>query len=267
VGEGDVARPQHVRLHQRFGPLGVAVAQRAEDLAVVLQRRLAVLPRVGHVGLVDQRDRRGLPDHRGEQLAVGGFDDLVVEGEVLLDQFAQHRVVVGHRRVAFDAADEFLELLVGQVGRRAAGRVALEDGAQRVHLAQVLAGEGAHRGGPVRRRLDQALAAQQDQRLADRGAADPELFGEQGLAERLPGAQLAREDRLAQHPRRGDAGLLAPRQASSHRQLVHGFNSIEFEGMPACRFDKIDRRYSGSSDDFLPIVCRYAIIRPGDRRD
>ncbi len=66
----------------------------------------------------------------------------------------------------------------------------------------------------VRRRLDQALGLEHQQRLADRRPADPELARELLLLQARPGLEPAVEDRLADQLRRRDARVLDELSAS-----------------------------------------------------
>ncbi len=77
------------------------------------------------------------------------------------------------------------------------GGVALEQGAQLVHVLEVGQLVRANGRAAVRGRLDEALGLQDEQRLPDRRAAETELLGELLLFQALTGFGTAVDDGLA----------------------------------------------------------------------
>ena len=97
--------------------------------------------------------------------------------------------------------------LVGDPRRGAPRGVALEQRAELVEVVEVLRVVGAHDRAAVRRRVDEALGLEHQQRLADRRAADPELARELLLLQPRARLEPPVEDRLADQLRGGDAGV------------------------------------------------------------
>ena len=83
----EVARLEHVLLHDQLGALGVAGCERARELAVVVRRDQLLLRRVPDVRPVDERQLDDtLRTICGEPLASRGVEDRVVEEDVLLHE-------------------------------------------------------------------------------------------------------------------------------------------------------------------------------------
>src|SRR5581483_4460382 len=143
---------------------------------------------------------------RGEPFARGDGEDRVVEVEVLAHEAAQ--VLGGAERLeALAAPPQLLELARRDPLRGAAGRVALEQRAQLVEVLDVLRVVDADGGAAVRRRDDEVLGLEDQERLAHRRAADAELARELLLLEPLAWREPALDDRLADELGRGGAGI------------------------------------------------------------
>src|SRR5207244_7251557 len=131
---------------------------------------------------------------------------------------------------AHAALPEQADFALGDPLGSAAGGVALEERTQLVEVVEVVRVVDAHRRAAVRRRDDEVLGLQHQQRLAHRGAADPELTCELLLLQPATGFEPALDDRLADQLGCGHAGVANervvrrqhPRHASNHTCMQSG---------------------------------------------
>ena len=160
-----------------------------------------------------------------------------------------------------------LDLLVGDPRRRAPRRVALEQRAQLVEVVEVVGVVHADHRAAVRRRLDQALGLEHEQRLADRRAADPELARELLLLQALARLEPPVEDRLADQLGRGDARV--PNECLAvFDHPGHGTN-IQYAIRPAKAVRppaSFVGRTGRDARDYRSAVDRVAIARAERRR-
>ena len=147
---------------------------------------------------------------------VGGRVDDVVEGQV-----EAHRLLRRHRagRVLHRLEDpvHLRQVVVGEPGDRALGGHPLDGRAQRVDLLDVLLGEDADERTAVPADLHLPLGLEDRERLAHRSPADAQRGGDLGLAQVLPGLQLA-----ARRPLPQDADdVVGQRRAGGRRPDRH----------------------------------------------
>jgi len=227
---GDVARPLDVRAHELGSLIGVVLAQRLDDLAVLLLDHDPVLGRIGHVRLVDRRHRGDLAHHPGQPLAAGGLEDAAVEREVLLRELGQHLARGAQLAEAVAALFELADLPVGDPLGRPACCLALERGTQRVELDQVLGLIPGHGGAAVALCLDEAVALEEQERLTDRRPAGAQLLGELDLRQRRARRKPPVEDRPADRAEQGSARLLDKMALGRGKDAHRRENSTRLKG-------------------------------------
>ena len=137
----------------------------------------------------------GLLDKPDEVLPARGARDHHVEAEVELEPDLWPVLVLRH---LVEQIPHLVEMTVGQVGDATGGGEGLEGATDRVELLELLGGEVCHDGVAMRLEGHQALGRELTKRLSDRDSADAELVGEAVLPEAVTGAELARQDGLAQ---------------------------------------------------------------------
>src|SRR4051794_8919282 len=209
--------PDDVHPHDRLGKSRLAALEGVDDLAVAEERLLALGVVVPEGGAEPARDAGDRAQRRLEPRRAGGGHDepveLLVGRDVVLD-----RLVVGRATRLGLVADlgQAGELLAADAGRGAAGGVRLDERADVVEVGEVGGVERADDRAAARLDVDEPLAREEDQRLADRGARRAQALGERLGPQARPGRKRAGEDRLAQL-------LLDPRGAGNRYVAVGHF--------------------------------------------
>ena len=128
-----------------------------------------------------------------------------MEDAVLRDE-RRDVVAADERGEPLAAGAEHVELFGGDAGGRPSRGVALEHSAELVHLLERGDVVRPNRRAAVGRALEQPLGLEDEQRLPDRRAADPELLRELLLLEPLAGGDAALDDCLTDQVGSRDAG-------------------------------------------------------------
>src|SRR3954469_10922681 len=211
----ELDRPDDVHPHDRLGKSRLAALERVHDLAVAEERLLALGVVVPEGGAEPARDAGDRAQRRLEPRRAGGRDDdpveLLVERDLVLD-----RLVVSRAACLGLVADpvEARELVAADPRRRAAGGVRLDERADVVEVGEIGGVERADDRPAARLDVDEPLAREEDERLADGRARGAQALGERLGPQAGAGRQRAGEDRLAQ--------LLLDPHGAGHRSLALG---------------------------------------------
>ena len=116
-------------------------------------------------------------DDGGQPAVPGGGEDDLVEARVVGHEGVLV-AVVGERRHRVELALEGVEVVVGQQRAGAVGGRDLEEQAQREDLLEIVHGGLEHAHAAIALEAHHALALEQEQRLAHRGARDAEALGQ-----------------------------------------------------------------------------------------
>src|SRR3954468_3344722 len=195
----ELDRPDDVHAHDGLGEPRLAALERVDDLPVAEERLLAlgvVVPEGGAEGARDAGDRA---QRRLEPRRLGRRDDdameLLVERHLVLDR----RIIGGAARVgAVAEAGERRDGLRCDARGGAPRGVGLDERAEVVEVGEVGGVELAHDGAAARLDVDEPLAGEEDERLADRRPGGLQLLGERLGAKPRARRQGTGEDRLAQ---------------------------------------------------------------------
>ena len=203
------------------------VGERLDDLPVVVGRDAHLVDRVPAIRVVDERKLDHLADERRQALARGDREDRVVEEEVLTHDAAE---VAGSDRVRRSASQlcRSRPTLAASRCRSAARRVAYPSSSARSSYRSWRSFASWHADGraAVRRRDDEILGLEHQQRLAHGCAADPELAGELLLLQALPGLEPPVDDRLADQLGCGHAGISNERVARRQQPRHAGNHTV-----------------------------------------
>ena len=104
----------------------------------------------------------------------------------------------GDARLLLQLASQLTGVRGGDALRGERHGAAFHGLAEELHVCHVLDVDRRHGGAHLRPNGQQSLVLEADDRLAHRGAAYAEALRDLVLRQRLAGAQMAREDRLAQ---------------------------------------------------------------------
>src|SRR3954469_247465 len=184
----ELDRPHDVHAHDGLGEPRPAVLEGVDDLAVAEQRLLALGVVVPEGGAKRAWDAGDSAKRRLEPRRAGRRDDdpveLLVERHLVLD-----RLVVGRAARLGLIADrrEPCQLVAADPARGAAGGVRLNEGADVVEVGEVGGVEGADDRAAARLDVDEALAGEEDERLADGRATRAQAFGERLGPQPRPG--------------------------------------------------------------------------------
>src|SRR4051794_33407120 len=211
----ELDRPDDVHPHDGLGEPRLAALEGVDDLAVAEQRLLALGVVVPEGGAERARDAGDRAQRRLQPRRPGGRDDdpveLLVERDLVLDG-----LVVGRAARLGLVADlaEPRQLVAADAARGAVGGVRLDERADVVEVGEVGGVERADDRAAARLDVDEALAGEEDERLANGRARRAQAFGERLGPQPRPGRQRAGEDRLAQ--------LLLDPYGAGHRCLAVG---------------------------------------------
>lgn len=169
-----------VRAHNGGSPGAVTRRERVDEFSVVLETAGERIRRVPVEGPVDDRHLHDLLEQCDDPVAPGGLHDRGVELTVELRDpppGALPTTVLLFLHAVSQLAQPVQGGGVDGLGREPMG-VGLDEGPEIEDLPKVGFGVGHHLCAPVGAEFHQAVGVQATQRLADRGAADPDDIGE-----------------------------------------------------------------------------------------
>src|SRR5215210_1188022 len=198
----EVAAFVDVLAHGDLRPVGVALLQSFQDLAVIVVGDGPLVRRIPEERLEHQRYLHGTVDEALQAPVAAGLHDGPVELLVQRDEGPDLLLMViepaGEPLHLAGQRPQALQLAPLYASRRTPGGVALKDGAQVVDVPHVLDGERTHGGPAVRRDLHESLGLEHGERLPHRCPAHPEPLRELLLDQTLLRTILARQDQSAQ---------------------------------------------------------------------
>src|SRR4051812_43162409 len=201
----ELDRPQDVHAHHGLGEPRLAALERVDDLAVAEQRLLALGVVVPERGAERARDAGDRAQGGVEAGRLGGGDDDAVELLVERDLVLDGCVVRGAAGVgAVAQLVESRDALRADARRGAAGGIGLDERADVVEVGEVGGVELPDDGAPARLDVDEPLAGEEDERLADRRTRRLQALGKRLGAQPRARWERAGEDGLAELVARAD---------------------------------------------------------------